>query len=112
MDKRTIRFALLVCALTAAAAASAQAPTETQVLDNANTQERTDNGDHDVRKGQKRYFASLDRGQKGYLSNDDVSADPFVSGNYAKCDSDHDGKLTWPEFRACTINNPPPAQRQ
>jgi hypothetical protein len=77
------------------------------VLDNANTQERTDNGGN-VRHGQKRYFDSLDRGQKGYLSNDDVSADPFLAKNYPNCDADHDGKLTWPELRACTINNPPP----
>lgn len=111
MEKQNVRFTLSLCTLLLTAAASAQAPTETQVLDNANTQERTDSGDHNVRKGQKRYFDSLDRGQKGYLSNDDVSADPFVSKNYAKCDADHDGKLTWPEFRACTINNPPPPER-
>ena len=32
--------------------------TEKQVLDNANTQERTDDGGHNVRHGQKQYFAS------------------------------------------------------
>ena len=111
MQERIVRFALLVCALSTAAAVSAQAPTETQVLDNANTQERTDNGGN-VRHGQKRYFDSLDRGQKGYLSNDDVSADPFLAKNYPNCDADHDGKLTWPELRACTINNPPPPERR
>ena len=50
MQERIVRFALLVCALSTAAAVSAQAPTETQVLDNANTQERTDNGGN-VRHG-------------------------------------------------------------
>ncbi|HZX90041.1 MAG TPA: hypothetical protein VFE67_05310 [Rudaea sp.] len=111
MQERIVRIALLACALSAATAVSAQAPTEKQVRDNANTQERTDDGGHDVGHGQKQYFDSLDRGQKGYLSNDDVSADPFLSKNYPNCDADHDGKLTWPELRACTINNPPPAER-
>jgi hypothetical protein len=87
-----------------------QAPTTTQMRDNADTQQRIENGDHNVSKNQKRYFGSLDRNTKGYLTSDDVSADPFMSQNYAKCDSDHDGKLTWMEFKACTHNNPPPDQ--
>ena len=111
MQERPVRFALLVFALSASAAVPAQAPTQTQVLDNANTQERTDDGGHNVRHGQKQYFDSMDRGQKGYLSNDDVSADPFLSKNFPNCDADHDGKLTWPELRACTINNPQPPER-
>ena len=109
MHGRIVRIALLACALITATAVSAQAPKEKQVL--ANAQERTEDGGHHVRHGQRQYFASLDRGQKGYLSNDDVSADPFLSKNYANCDADHDGKLTWPELRACTINNPPPPER-
>ncbi len=66
MQQRIVRIALLACALSAAAAVSAQAPTEKQVLDNANTQERTDDGGHNVRHGQKQRFATLDRGHKGY----------------------------------------------
>ena len=93
-----------------ACAGHAQAPTETQMRDNADTQQRVENGDHNVTKNQKRYFSSLDRNTKGYLTSDDVSADPFMSQNYAKCDSDHDGKLTWMEFKACTHNKPPPDQ--
>ena len=77
-------------------------------MDNAKTQDRTGNVDHSVRKNQKRYFDSLDSNQKGYLSGDDVSADPFLTQNYAKCDADHDGKLTWEEFRICTKDNPSP----
>jgi len=86
-------------------------PTETQMRDNADTQARQMDGDDKVTKRQRQYFASLDRNTKGYLSNDDVSGDPFISKNYIKCDLDHDGKLTWAEFKACTHNNPPPDQR-
>jgi hypothetical protein len=86
----------------------AQAPTETQMRDNADSQQRMQ--DHNVGKNQKQYFNSLDRNTKGYLTSDDVSADPFMSQNYAKCDADHDGKLTWMEFKSCTHANPPPPQ--
>jgi hypothetical protein len=101
---------LCACLLVLASTALAQAPTETQMRDNADTQQRMENGDHNVTKGQRRYFGSLDRNTKGYLTSDDVSADPFLSQSYAKCDADHDGKLTWIEFKTCTHNNPPPDQ--
>ena len=65
-----------------ASAAFAQAPTEKQMLDNADAQNRMDQG-KDVVKDQRRYFASLDRNQKGYLNNDDISADPFLTQNFA-----------------------------
>jgi Ca2+-binding EF-hand superfamily protein len=94
--------------LALASAGFAQAPTETQMRDNADAQQRMQ--DHNVGKNQKQYFNSLDRNTKGYLNSDDVSADPFLSQNYAKCDADHDGKLTWMEFKSCTHNNPPPPQ--
>ena len=102
----------MVCAYVLALASTgfAQAPTETQMRDNADSQQRMENGDHDVSKNQRQYFDSLDRNTKSFLSSDDVSADPFLSQNYAKCDADHDGKLTWVEFKACTHNNPPPQQ--
>jgi hypothetical protein len=106
--KRT--FPLLIGASFALAAsfsfAQSPKPTETQMRDNANTQERM-NKDGDVTGRQQTYFKSLDRGSKGYLSNDDVSSDPFISQNYPKCDADHDGKLTWDEFKTCTHNHTP-----
>ncbi|MDR3388788.1 MAG: hypothetical protein P4L92_17210 [Rudaea sp.] len=110
MHQSITRSLLAMSALALAAASFAQAPTETQMRDNADTRQRMENGDHDVVKNQKRYFNSLDRNTKGYLSSDDVSADPFLSQNFAKCDADHDGKLTWMEFKSCTHNNPPPDQ--
>ena len=106
--KRT--FPLIIGASLALAAsmsfAQSPKPTETQMRDNANTQERMAN-DGDVTARQKTYFKSLDRGNKGYLNNDDVSGDPFVSQNFSKCDADHDGKLTWDEFKTCTHNHTP-----
>ena len=86
-------------------------PTETQMRDNADTVAREEQGMGDVARRQHRYFRSLDRNTKGYLDNDDVSGDPFISQNFLKCDVDHDGKLTWGEFADCTHANPPPDQR-
>ncbi len=111
--KRT--FPLMIGASLALAASlsfaqPAPKPTETQMRDNADTQNRMA-ADGDVTKRQHAYFKGLDKGSKGYLTNDDVSGDPFLSQNYPKCDTDHDGKLTWSEFKACTHNNPPPAQQ-
>ncbi len=106
--KRT--FPLMIGASLALAAslsfAQSPKPTETQMRDNANTQERMSK-DGDVTARQKTYFKSLDRGSKGYLSNDDVSGDPFVSQNFGRCDADHDGKMTWDEFKTCTHNHTP-----
>jgi hypothetical protein len=82
-------------------------PTQTQQLNNADTQNREGTDANSVHKGQHEYFKSLDGAKKGYLTLDDVSADAFLTQNYGKCDSDHDGKLTWPEFKMCTRNNPP-----
>jgi hypothetical protein len=82
-------------------------PTETQMRDNADTQNRMANDGSDVTKRQKAYFGSLDHNHHGYLTNDDIGADPFLTQNFAKCDVDHDGKLTWDEFKNCTHNNPP-----
>ena len=101
--------ALLVCA---SGASPAQPPTETQMRDNADTQQRMDNTNHNVRETQRKYFATLDRNTKGYLTNDDVSADPFLTQNWTKCDTDHDGKLTIDEYMICTRENPPPSQER
>ena len=81
-------------------------PTETQMRDNADAKQRMST-DGDVTARQQKYFKSLDRGSKGYLNNDDVSGDPFVSQNFTHCDGDHDGKLTWDEFKTCTHNHTP-----
>lgn len=115
MNSPSTKYTILNCILSLpllifASAGLAQPPTETQMRDNADTQKRAENGDHNVSKNQKQYFDSLDRNTKGYLISDDVSADPFLSQNYAKCDADHDGKLTWIEFKTCTHSNPPPQQ--
>ena len=106
--RRTVLAAAPLLAFAFAAAAVAQPPTETQMRDNADTQQRMDNADHNVRENQRKYFATLDRNTKGYLSNDDVSADPFLTQNWTKCDADHDGKLTIDEYMICTRENPPP----
>ena len=107
--KRTFPWIIGTSLALAASMSFAQSPkpTETQMRDEANTQQRMAN-DGDVTKRQHTYFKSLDRGGKGYLNGDDVSGDPFLSENFPKCDTDHDGKLTWNEFKTCTHNNPPP----
>ena len=81
-------------------------PTEKEMRANTTPQEGMEQG-KDVVGTQRKYFAGLDRHQKGYLNIDDVSADPFLSGNFAKCDANHDGRLTSAEYAACTRENPP-----
>lgn len=111
---KTIRRTVLAAAAVLAFAyrpGPAQPPTETQMRDNADTQARMDESGHRVRETQRKYFATLDRNTKGYLSNDDVSADPFLTENWTKCDANHDGKLTIDEYMICTRENPPPPQR-
>jgi hypothetical protein len=96
-----------LAAIAASSVAFAQAPpTEKQMRDNADAQNRMEQG-VDVKHGQRQYFASLDRNQKGYLNDDDISADPFLTQNFAKCDSNHDGRLTYAEFAVCTRENEP-----
>ena len=103
--------ALFACTTAVFAQTGSAPPTQTQMRDNADTIGRQAEGMSGVTRRQHQYFRSLDRNQKGYLSNDDVSGDPFISQNYLKCDIDHDGRLTWEEFRDCTHSNPPPDQR-
>jgi hypothetical protein len=80
MQERIVRFALLVCALSTAAAVSRKHRRRHKC---SITPTR---GTHRQRRQcapwSKAVFHSLDRGQKGYLSNDDVSADPFLAKNY------------------------------
>lgn len=98
---------IVLAALVASSAAFAQAPpTHSQELSNADAQSQMDKG-KSVASTQRHYFASLDRNQKGYLNNDDVSADPFLTQNFTKCDDNHDGRLTYGEYAACTRDNPP-----
>ena len=101
-----MKMPILALLSVAATVAFAQPPTEKQMLDNTDAQNRLDQG-KGVVKGQRQYFASLDRNQKGYLNNDDISADPFLTQNFAKCDTNHDGRLTYAEFAACTRENGP-----
>lgn len=111
---KTIRFTTMAAVPLLAVASGlspAQPPTETQMRDNADTQARMDESGHNVRDNQRKYFATLDRNTKGYLTNDDVSADPFLTQNWTKCDENHDGKLTIAEYMICTRENPPPPQR-
>jgi hypothetical protein len=109
--KRTYTLLLgtsLAIATSMAFAQTSPPPTETQMRDQTDTQNRMATDGSDVTKRQKSYFKALDRQSRGYVTVDDVSADPFLSQNFPKCDVDHDGKLTWEEYKTCTHNNPPP----
>ena len=111
---KILRYGILALSCAVALSAFAQQsapPTEHQMHDNTQTQERVANGDRGIVNRQEGYYHSLDRGAKGYLDSDDVSGDPFLSQNFGKCDADHDGKLMLSEFLACTHNNPPPGQQ-
>jgi len=46
-------------------------------------------------------FDTLDTTKKGALSADDVKGDKWLSKNFTRCDSDHDGTLSREEYAAC-----------
>jgi hypothetical protein len=46
-------------------------------------------------------FASLDRTHKGYLNQQDVASNSFLAGNFQRCDTNGDGRLTQSEVSAC-----------
>jgi len=45
-------------------------------------------------------FSKLDRGQKGFVSKEDVQVLPDFKKLFPKVDADHDGKLSREEFKA------------
>jgi hypothetical protein len=46
-------------------------------------------------------FNTLDTTKKGNLSADDVKGDAWLTQNFTRCDSNHDGKLSRAEYAAC-----------
>ena len=46
-------------------------------------------------------FKTLDTTKRGTLTADDVKGDKWLSQNFTRCDSDHDGTLSREEYAAC-----------
>ena len=46
-------------------------------------------------------FNSLDTQKKGSLTADDVKGNKWLSSNFSRCDTDHDGTLNRKEYSAC-----------
>jgi hypothetical protein len=46
-------------------------------------------------------FNTLDTKKKGTLTSDDVKSTKWLSTNFARCDSDHDGTMSREEYIAC-----------
>lgn len=46
-------------------------------------------------------FSSLDTQKKGSLTADDVKGNKWLSKNFSRCDTDHDGTLNRQEYSAC-----------
>jgi hypothetical protein len=46
-------------------------------------------------------FGSLDQNNRGYLTMDDVKYNPWLSANFARCDTNHDGRLSQQEYANC-----------
>lgn len=55
-------------------------------------------------------FLSLDPAHKGYLSTADVASNRFLSGNFRRCDTNADGRLTQAEVTLCMQSAPPGQQ--
>jgi hypothetical protein len=48
-----------------------------------------------------RLFTTLDPNNKGYLSEANVSSNPYLAKNFQTCDTNHDGRLTQAEVSMC-----------
>jgi len=46
-------------------------------------------------------FKTLDTKNNGYVTAQDVKSNKWVSKNFARCDTDHDGQLSQKEYAAC-----------
>ena len=46
-------------------------------------------------------FSTLDTKKKDSLTADDVKGNKWLSKNFARCDSDHDGTLSREEYASC-----------
>lgn len=46
-------------------------------------------------------FDTLDTTKRGTLNADDVKSDKWLSKNFTRCDTDHDGTLSREEYAAC-----------
>jgi hypothetical protein len=46
-------------------------------------------------------FLSLDTNNHGYLTVDDVSHNQWLSANFRRCDTNHDGHLSQQEYANC-----------
>jgi hypothetical protein len=46
-------------------------------------------------------FKSLDTSNDGYLASKDVKSNKWLSKNFARCDTDHDGQLCQQENASC-----------
>lgn len=82
-------------------------PTTTQTIQCAAGSNCYDNNTTDrdtprngLRNG-NRSFSAL-AGSKGYVTQSEASASPWLSSHFTQCDSNHDGKVTGSEYRGCT----------
>jgi len=46
-------------------------------------------------------FKTLDTSNNGYLTAKDVKSNKWLSKNFARCDTDHDGQLSQQEYASC-----------
>jgi hypothetical protein len=62
------------------------------------------NGDNrsDQETGTHPAFATMDTNKSGRLTAADVKSHQWLSKNFGRCDTDHDGQLSQKEYASCT----------
>jgi hypothetical protein len=62
------------------------------------------NGDNrtDRETGTHPAWKTMDTQNSGYLTSKDVKSHKWLSKNFSRCDSNHDGQLTKMEYAGCT----------
>jgi hypothetical protein len=61
----------------------------------------TSNGGMKQANASRPDFNTLDTKKRGHLTADDVRSNTWLSKNFSKCDTDHDGSLSRAEYDAC-----------
>jgi hypothetical protein len=51
--------------------------------------------------GSRQDFDRMDTRKRGYLTEDDVKSDIWLSRNFNRCNMSHTGRMTWDEFSGC-----------
>lgn len=93
---KTRLLVLASCLLSTAAMAWAAGS-----VDDARQKDKAKQDPYAVQGSGPHKFDQLKGHEKGYLTLEDVEANSWLAGNFARCDENKDGRLVEKEYEAC-----------